>query len=116
MALFVRRALAAAGLLVCLPAVAPAQESVMITGRVTSDAGPPLALAEVSIPALGLGALTKEDGRYTILVPGARVTAQPVTVPARRPAFKAQSAQVSPAGGGPAIPRDSLPRPSPLRT
>src|SRR5437879_8382053 len=99
MTLFVRRALAAAGFVVCLPAPAPAQEAVTITGRVTSDAGPPLALAEVSIPALGLGALTKEDGRYTILVPGARVTAQPVTVTARRLAFKAQSVQISLAGG-----------------
>ena len=99
MALFVRRALAAAGLVVCLPAAAPAQESVTITGRVTSDAGPPLPLAEVSIPALGLGAFTKEDGRYTILVPGARVTAQPVTVTARRLAFKAQSVQISLGGG-----------------
>ncbi len=115
MALFVRRALAAAGLVVCLPAAAPAQESVTITGRVTSDAGPPLALAEVSIPALGLGALTKEDGRYTILVPGARVTAQPVTVTARRLAFKAQSVQVSLAGGGAAITQDFVLAANPLQ-
>ena len=96
MALFVRRALAAAGLVVCLPAAAPAQESVTITGRVTSDAGPPLALAEVSIPALGLGALTKEDGRYTILVPGARVTAQPPGGTPRDPPPRAHDERTGP--------------------
>ena len=100
MALFVRRVLAAAGLVVFLPARAPAQEPVTITGRVTSDAGPPLAVVEVSIPSLGLGALTKDDGRYTILVPGARVTAQPATLTARRLGFKAQSAQISLVAGG----------------
>ena len=115
MALFVRRALAAAGLVVCLPAAAPAQESVTITGRVTSDAGPPLPLAEVSIPALGLGALTKEDGRYTILVPGARVTAQPVTVTARRLAFKAQSVQISLAGGSASVTQDFVLAATPLQ-
>ncbi len=115
MALFVRRALAAAGLVVCLPVAAPAQESVTITGRVTSDAGPPLALAEVSIPALGLGALTKDDGRYTILVPGARVTAQPVTVTARRLAFKAQSVQISLTGGGASVTQDFVLAGNPLQ-
>src|SRR5438552_17835634 len=115
MALFVRRALAAAGLVVCLPVAAPAQESVTITGRVTSDAGPPLALAEVSIPALGLGALTKDDGRYTILVPGARVTAQPVTVTARRLAFKAQSVQISLTGGGASVTQDFVLAATPLQ-
>jgi len=115
MALFVRRALAAAGLVVCLPVAAPAQESVTITGRVTSDAGPPLALAEVSIPALGLGALTKDDGRYTILVPGARVTAQPVTVTARRLAFKAQSVQISLTGGGASVTQDFVLAANPLQ-
>src|SRR5437667_1577329 len=115
MALFVRRALAAAGFVVCLPVAAPGQESVTITGRVTSDAGPPLALAEVSIPALGLGALTKEDGRYTILVPGARVTAQPVTVTARRLAFKAQSVQISLTGGGDSVTQDFVLAANPLQ-
>jgi len=100
MALYVRRVLSAAGLAVLLPALAPAQEPVTITGRVTSDAGPPLALVEVSLPALGLGALSKEDGRYAIVIPGARVTAQPVTLTARRLGFKAQSVQVSLVPGG----------------
>ncbi|HEU5260337.1 MAG TPA: SusC/RagA family TonB-linked outer membrane protein [Gemmatimonadales bacterium] len=100
MALFVRRVLAAAGLVAFLPARAPAQEPVTITGTVTTDAGVPLALVEVSVPSLGVGALTRDDGRYTILVPGARVTAQPVTLTARRLGFKAQSAQISLVTGG----------------
>jgi len=100
MTLFVRRVLATAGLVAFLPARAPAQEAVAITGTVTSDAGVPLALVDVSIPTLGVGALTREDGRYAILVPSARVTAQPVTLTARRLGFKAQSTQISLAAGG----------------
>jgi len=57
-----------------------AQEPVTITGKVTSDAGQPLGQVEVAIPAMGLGALSKDDGRYTIVVPGARVSGQTVTM------------------------------------
>ena len=101
MLLFVRRVvLAAVGVVLVLPARAAAQEPVTITGRVTSDAGVPLALADISIPSIGVGGLSNEDGRYTILVPGARVTAQSVTLTARRLGFKAQSVQISLVAGG----------------
>ncbi len=81
MLLFVRRVvLAAVGVVIVLPTRAPAQEPVTITGQVTSDAGVPLALVDVSIPSIGVGGLSNEDGRYTLLVPGARVTAPSVTL------------------------------------
>src|SRR6266540_5866455 len=67
-----------------LPALLAAQEPVTITGKVTSDAGQPLGQVEVAIPAMGLGSLSKDDGRYTIVVPGARVSGQTVTLVARR--------------------------------
>src|SRR3989449_1515678 len=83
-----------------LPALLAAQEPVTITGKVTSDAGQPLGQVEVAIPTMGLGALTKEDGGYAIVVPGARVSGQTVTVAARRLGYKSQSAQITLTPGG----------------
>ena len=48
---------------------------------------------------LGLGATSRGDGTYTILIPAARVGSQPVTVTARLIGFKSQSTQVSLSGG-----------------
>src|SRR6266852_7632214 len=83
-----------------LPALLTAQEPVTITGRVTSDAGQPLGQVEVAIPAMGLGSLSKDDGRYTIVVPGARVSGQTVPLVSRRLGYKSQSAQVTLTAGG----------------
>src|SRR5216683_2755574 len=83
-----------------LPALLAAQEPVTITGKVTSDAGQPLGQVEVAIPAMGLGSLSKDDGRYTIVVPGARVLGQTVTIVSRRLGYKSQSAQVTLSAGG----------------
>jgi TonB-linked SusC/RagA family outer membrane protein len=83
-----------------LPALLAAQEPVTITGRVTSDAGLPLGQVEVAIPAMGLGSLSKDDGRYTMVVPGARVSGQTVTMVARRLGYKSQTAQLTLSAGG----------------
>ncbi len=83
-----------------LPALLAAQEPVTITGKVTSDAGQGLSQVEVAIPALGLGALSKDDGGYVVVVPGARVSGQTVTLVARRLGYKSQSAQVTLTAGG----------------
>src|SRR2546422_11727985 len=72
-----------------------AQQPVTLTGRVTSEAGVPLGAVEVTIPAMGLGTLTRGDGRYAVLVPGARVSGQTVTLSARRLAYKAQSGRLT---------------------
>src|SRR5256886_17164604 len=72
-----------------------AQGPVTITGKVTSDAGLPLGQVEVAIPAMGLGALSKDDGSYVVVVPGARVSGQAATLVARRLGYKSQSAQVT---------------------
>src|SRR3989442_1047796 len=71
------------GALAGLSSRVAAQEPTTITGRVTSDAGVPLAFVNVTIPSLGLGALTKDDGHYVIAIPGARVTSQVVTLTTR---------------------------------
>jgi len=83
-----------------LPALLAAQEPVTITGKVTSDAGQPLGQVEVAIPSLGLGALSKDDGRYTLVVPGARVTGQTVSIVGRRLGYKSQTAQITLTSGG----------------
>src|SRR2546430_13399332 len=88
------------GALFALPALLAAQEPVTITGKVTSDAGQPLAQVEVAIPTMGLGGLTKDDGSYVIVVPGARVSGQTVTAVARRLGYKSQTAQGTPPPGG----------------
>src|SRR5205814_6873226 len=77
-----------------------AQEPVTITGKVTSDAGLPLGQVELAIPTMGLGALSREDGRYAILVPGARASGQTVTLVARRLGYKSQTVQVTLTAGG----------------
>jgi TonB-linked SusC/RagA family outer membrane protein len=87
------------GALIALPALLAAQEPVTITGRVTSDAGSPIGQVEVAIPTMGLGGLSRDDGRYTIVVPGARVSGQTVTLVARRLGYKPASAQVALARG-----------------
>jgi len=83
------------GALIALPPLlqAQGQEPATITGRVTS-AGQPLGQVEVAIPNMGLGGVTKDDGRYTIVVPAARVSGQSVTMVARLLGYRAQSAQV----------------------
>ena len=100
MRLIVRGWLAATAIASLVAARAYAQEPVTITGKVTSDAGLPLGQVEVALPTLGLGALTKDDGAYTLVVPGARVSGQTVTLLARRLGYKSQSAQVALSAGG----------------
>ena len=89
-------AVAALGL---LPRVTLAQQPVTLTGKVTSAGGQPLASAGVIIEQLSAGAVTRPDGSYTILIPGARVPSGPVTVTARLVGYKARSAQVDLSSG-----------------
>src|SRR4051794_38486713 len=91
-----------------LPAAVQAQQPATLTGKVTSDAGQPLASAGIIIEQLGAGAVTRPDGSYTILIPGARVPSGPVTVTARLVGYKARSAQVDFSSGS-AVQDFSLP-------
>ncbi len=64
---------------ICLglgPALVAAQEPTTITGRVTDEAGAPLAAASVYISALNLGSLTSPEGRYVLVVPASRARGQ----------------------------------------
>jgi TonB-linked SusC/RagA family outer membrane protein len=78
-----------------LPAWLAAQDAAVVSGAVTGENGRRLAGASVSVQQLGLGATTRDDGRYTILVPAARVTGQQVTLTARAINYKPQSVTVT---------------------
>ncbi|HEY9480350.1 MAG TPA: carboxypeptidase regulatory-like domain-containing protein, partial [Gemmatimonadaceae bacterium] len=63
--------------------VAAQQGGATVTGRVVNEAGAPLPSVSVFVEGLGMGSLTREDGRYTFTVPAARATGQQVTLTAR---------------------------------
>ncbi|HEY7877258.1 MAG TPA: carboxypeptidase regulatory-like domain-containing protein, partial [Gemmatimonadaceae bacterium] len=75
-----RAALALLGAIALLPAWAVAQQDATITGRVTSDAGQPLANASVFLQGTTYGVLTKDDGRYVFTVPANHVANQAATL------------------------------------
>src|SRR5450432_1021163 len=87
------------GLLASVPAMLAAQEGTTISGRVTGEGSAALSAATVSISELGLGALTRDDGRYIIVVPAARMPRQAVTVTARRVGYKPRSLKLAIASG-----------------
>jgi TonB-linked SusC/RagA family outer membrane protein len=95
-----------------LPAWLAAQDAAVISGAVTGENGRRLAGASVSVQQLGLGATTRDDGRYTILVPAARVTGQQVTLTARAINYKPQSVTVTLSDGQ--ITQDFSLAPNPL--
>ena len=64
------------------PAWAQGQGAVL-TGRVISEQGQPLAGANVLVPELNISVATNQAGAFTITVPAARVSGQSVTVRAR---------------------------------
>jgi hypothetical protein len=95
MALSFRRILGCLTFASLVPIGASAQEVATVTGRVTADANTPVASVTISIPELGLGSLTREDGSYSITVPAARVNRQRVTISARRVGYKPKDALIT---------------------
>jgi TonB-linked SusC/RagA family outer membrane protein len=82
-------------LLGILPAAAFAQQGTTVSGRVTNDAQTPLQSVSVSIPTLGVGAITDEQGRYSFTVPQSRAAGQSVQLSARRIGFQQKSATIT---------------------
>ena len=83
--------------LVALMLAAPAagaQTPATISGTVRNEAGTPLPYVSVGVAALGVGAQTTSDGRYQLVVPGARVQGQTVTLEARLVGFRQGSATI----------------------
>ena len=78
-----------------VPAAGVAQQpqAITVTGAVTARSGAPLAAIQVVIPSLNVGSQTRDDGRYTITIPGSRVGAT-VTVSARGIGYRQANAAV----------------------
>ena len=76
------------------PRLALAQAAT-VTGRITSADRGPVSDVAVTIPELGVGTVTRDDGRYTITIPGARVSGQAVTLSARRIGYRATTVRIT---------------------
>src|SRR5690349_7710988 len=77
------------------PAIAGAQTPITISGHVTAEHGATLSSVTVSLPELGLGAITRDDGSYSLRIPGARIAGQTVALSARRVGYKPKPARVT---------------------
>ncbi|HEX4681642.1 MAG TPA: TonB-dependent receptor plug domain-containing protein, partial [Gemmatimonadaceae bacterium] len=98
MALSFRRILVCLGMFALLPAIparASAQDAAVIAGRVTGEGNTGLAGVTISITELGLGALSRDDGSYSLTVPGIRVNRQTVTLAARRVGYKPKTTRIT---------------------
>ena len=91
--------LALAALIGILPGTLLAQQTLTISGRVTSEAGAPLAGANVFIETMNIGGLTNDAGRYSFTVPPARATGQRVTLTARALGYRSVSHPLTLTGG-----------------
>lgn len=89
-----KRILSVIGASAMVASVALAQGTT-VSGRVTNEAGAPLAGASVFIPSLNLGSQTNDAGRYTFVVAGARAAGQTVTLTARVIGFTSKSVQIT---------------------
>jgi TonB-linked SusC/RagA family outer membrane protein len=86
------------GSMFAIPAQSQAQ-SATISGRVTAETGEAIPAATVSVTALNVGGLTDEQGRYSFVIPAARLTGGPITVIVRRIGYGAKSVVVTPRAG-----------------
>lgn len=86
------------GILALLALVTPALaqgQAAVLTGRVISDQGQPLAGANVQIPELNISVATNPSGAFTITIPATRVSGQAVTVRARAIGFRPTVAPIT---------------------
>ncbi len=89
------RVLSALAVLALLPLAAAAQQEGLITGKVTSDAGAPVAGAQVYIEKMNLGTQTKDDGTYRIVIPAGRANSQQASLSVKLIGFKPKSVLIS---------------------
>ncbi len=91
----VPRQILAALAAVLLPAAALAQNPSTISGTITREDASPLPGATVAIPSLGLGATSRADGRYVLLVRADQAHGQQVTLSIRAIGYKPQTREVT---------------------
>ncbi|MEO6445205.1 MAG: SusC/RagA family TonB-linked outer membrane protein [Gemmatimonadaceae bacterium] len=81
--------------LLLLPVGVRAQSALTVSGRVTNEAGAPIAFASVYLTGMGLGAQTQSDGEYSLVVPSARATGQQVVLGARAIGFRLKTVTIT---------------------
>ncbi len=84
-----------------LAATAASAQQATITGRVTNEAGNPLQSVSVFLDGMSIGTITRDDGRYSISVPAARVNGQTVSLVARLIGFKSVAMPITLSAGAP---------------
>src|SRR5665213_3366052 len=84
-----------AGSMFALPALSQAQ-SATISGRVTAETGEAIPAVTVAVPTLSVGGITDETGRYSFVIPAARLTGGQITVVVRRIGYGSKSLAVTP--------------------
>ena len=90
------RVLSALAVLALAPLAALAQQQEgLITGKVTSDAGAPIAGAQVYVEKMNIGTTTKEDGTYRFVIPAARATGQQASLSVKLIGFKPKSVLIA---------------------
>ena len=92
-------ALPTALLALLLAASTASAQNVIFSGTVTGTGGQPLAGASVGIPDLGVGSITREDGRYSFTVAESRLRGRTVNVVARFIGYKPKRMPVTDATG-----------------
>ena len=100
--------------LLLFAATAASAQGVTITGLGTSDAGTPLASASVILDGMSIGTITRDDGRYTLVVPAARANGQPASLVARLIGYKSVAFPLTLNAGAP-ITHDFVLGTNPLR-
>ena len=63
----------------------------LVSGKVTSDAGAPIAGAQVYLEKMNLGTTTKDDGSYRFTIPAARANGQQASLSVKLIGFKPKS-------------------------
>jgi hypothetical protein len=69
---------------------------VSITGRITSEAGAPLASASVLLEGTGIGTITHDDGNYALIVPASRANGQTKSLVAKLIGYRAVAVPIAP--------------------
>ena len=74
-------------------------QNAVIAGTVTSEEGRPVYAATLDIPELNIGVLTSVEGRYSLVVPAARVFGQTVALRVRAFGYRSTSRQITLSAG-----------------
>lgn len=85
-------------LLACLPAAAAAQQAVTVTGYVRAN-GVAIRGASVRIDQLEVGSNTSDAGRYSFIIPSAKVRGQTVALTVRYTRYPTRTVNIALTGG-----------------